>query len=128
MFEATRLLGVLDYRRNNCMDNLNKQLQGVLVYSAKAGFGRFCKPESKNFEKLLRYESVERCSPETIEDLLTLVRGITGSTMDVFCGDYTESSDKCDKLEAPPKKLKSQRRTKSFVSPMVAVLEGFPEV
>ncbi|CAG2105648.1 unnamed protein product [Medioppia subpectinata] len=108
--ENDRLIKVIEKQRNDCMLDMPKQITGVLIYAEN------------------KVEGVQQCSADNIATLMTIIRSVTGNTVDVFCGDYTEESDKCNKLGLPPRKLKSQRRTKSFAVPMIDVLQGFPEV
>ncbi|CAG2163585.1 unnamed protein product [Oppiella nova] len=132
-----KLLGDIEKYRNQCMDNMPKQITGILLYTGKSTIRQFCKRDNKQLDNLLKAgacgnsgnnQGVPQCTPIAVDSMLGLVRSITGNTIDVFCGEYTEGSDKCDSLDKPPKKLKSQRRTKSFALPMIDVLRSFPEV
>ncbi|CAG2105646.1 unnamed protein product [Medioppia subpectinata] len=135
--ETERLVRDIEKQRNLCMDNMPKQITGVLIYSAKNTINRFCKRDLKQLTKLLgaakcantaNNQGVKQCTVDSVDAMLTLVRSTVGNTVDVFCGDYSEGSDKCEQLEPHPKKLKSQRRTKSFAIALIDVLKGFPEV
>ncbi|CAG2106144.1 unnamed protein product [Medioppia subpectinata] len=145
--ETERLVREIEKQRNLCMDNMPKQITGVLIYSAKNTINRFCKRDSKQLTKLLgaakcantantqlypclanKVQGVKQCTVDSVDAMLTLVRSTVGNTVDVFCGDFSEGSDKCEQLEPHPKKLKSQRRTKSFAIALIDVLKGFPEV
>ncbi|CAG2163586.1 unnamed protein product [Oppiella nova] len=44
-------------------------------------------------------QGVPKCTPTALDSMLGLFRSITGNVVDVFCGDYTEGSDKCDSLD-----------------------------
>ncbi|CAG2106142.1 unnamed protein product [Medioppia subpectinata] len=139
--ETTRLVKEIEDYRNECMDNMPKQVAGFLLYSGKSMIKQFCRKGSKSVDKLLdagvcgnagiaqdNLQDVKQCTHDRQEVIFSMVRQVSGRTMDVFCGEYNEGSDKCDKLEKPPKKLKSQRRTKSFAIPIIDVLKGFPEI
>ncbi|CAG2105645.1 unnamed protein product [Medioppia subpectinata] len=74
-----------------------------------------------------KVQGVPQCGPDALESTLSFIRSTTGNTVDAFCSDYTDGSDKCAKLDRPPKKLKSQRRSRSFAIPFIAAVRSIPE-
>ncbi|CAG2172137.1 unnamed protein product [Oppiella nova] len=94
------------------MDNMPKQITGILLYTGKSTIRQFCKRDNKQLDNLLKAgacgnagnnQGVPQCTPIAVDSMLGY-------------------------LNKPPKKLKSQRRTKSFALPMIDVLRSFPEV
>ncbi|CAG2163584.1 unnamed protein product [Oppiella nova] len=73
-------------------------------------------------------QGVQKCTPIAVDSMLGFIKSMTGNIIDMFCSDYTEGSDKCEKLEKPPKKLKSQRRAKSFAIPMIDDCSETPQL
>ena len=73
------------------------------------------------FEK--SFHSVDKCKSQS-EEFLNFVRSIFDDIVNLTCAEYTESSDKCEKLTSPPSKDKSIKRTKSFMVPLMKVWES----
>ncbi|CAG2179533.1 unnamed protein product [Oppiella nova] len=69
-----------------------------------------------------------KCEPKQIETSVWFFKLLFGDVINLLCTDYTEESDKCSKLGVTPKRLKSQRRTRSFALPVLSVLESFKEI
>ncbi|XP_054155321.1 uncharacterized protein LOC128953825, partial [Oppia nitens] len=75
-----------------------------------------------------RLKRIDVCLPKILQTIIDFVNSIGGNALNLFCGEYnTDGSDKCQYLEAPPKKLKSQRRTKSFALPAIDVFQSIPK-
>jgi hypothetical protein len=73
-------------------------------------------------------KNVELCSEDQLETVTDFIDSVTSNLINLLCGDYTEGNDKCEKLEASPKKNNSEKRTKSFFLPFVQVFESFAEI
>ncbi|CAG2172136.1 unnamed protein product, partial [Oppiella nova] len=43
-------------------------------------------------------QGVKKCTPIAVDSMLGFIRSMTGNIIDMFCSDYTEGSDKCEKL------------------------------
>lgn len=67
------------------------------------------------------------CTEEIIEAGMKILDSLIGNMVNVLCGQYDDESDKCDKLETPKKKS-NQKRTKSFIIPMIDVFSSFQEI
>jgi len=74
-----------------------------------------------------RGKTIDICDDKKLETVNEFVDSLTGNILDILCGDYEDGSDKCLRLGSPPKKNKNQRRTKSFLIPLIDVLASFPE-
>ncbi|CAG2103782.1 unnamed protein product [Medioppia subpectinata] len=68
------------------------------------------------------------CTEQHVDTAMNFVRSMLGNAIDLLCSEYSEGSDKCDTLGRPPRKLKHQRRTKSFLIPLLDMFDSFPEV
>ena len=51
---------------------------------------------------------------------------LTSSAANFVCGDIDQDSDKCDRLTLP-KKPQGVSRTKSFLFPLIDILNSLPE-
>lgn len=69
------------------------------------------------------FQSAEKCQKHS-EAFLDFVRSIFDDIVNLTCNDYSESSDKCDRLPSPPSKDKSLKRTKSFLVPLMKIWES----
>ena len=58
--------------------------------------------------------------------MLSLVDSVTSNVLNLLCGEYEENSDKCKALSTP-RKLKSQKRAKSFFIPLTQLLQSFKD-
>ena len=76
----------------------------------------------------LRGQKVKECRPDHLDKITDFVNSVAANSLPLLCGDYIDGSDKCLKLEAPPKKDKSVKRTKSFVAPFIDVFNSFEEI
>ena len=66
------------------------------------------------------------CNDKRIDNILKFTNSMTDNVLDLLCGDYQEGTDKCLRLGESPKKLSHQRRTKSFLFPVIEMLKDFP--
>ncbi|CAG2106143.1 unnamed protein product [Medioppia subpectinata] len=106
--ENDRLIKLLEKQRNDCMLDMPKQISGVLIYAGKNSLKQFCKPNSKQLTKLLgaaqcansannqinnslfdglkcvenKVHGVQQCSDDNIVTLMTIIRSVTGNTVD----------------------------------------------
>jgi hypothetical protein len=69
----------------------------------------------------LKMEKAVQRSEDQLETVTDFIDSATSNLINLLCGDYTEGSDKCEKLEAAPKKNNSEKRTKSFFLQFVQV-------
>lgn len=67
--------------------------------------------------------SVAKCRQES-ETFTDFVRSIFSDLVNLSCADYTENSDKCDRLAEPPSKKKGILRTKSALIPLTEIWEN----
>jgi hypothetical protein len=70
---------------------------------------------------------VKGCTDKHLEISADYIKSHFSNVLDLMCGDYSESSDKCDSVPKLSKRRKNQRRTKSFVMPLVKLLKDLPE-
>ncbi len=71
---------------------------------------------------------VKGCTDKHLEISADYIKSHFSNALDLMCGDYSDSSDKCDTVPKLSKRKKNQRRTKSFVMPLVKLLKDLPEV
>ena len=75
-------------------------------------------------------EDTVGCTRHTVDWAERFVLKMVGSSVNMVCGEYFEESDKCVKLvnQTPkPQYSKSHKRPKSFIKPMIALMESFPD-
>ena len=71
---------------------------------------------------------VEDCDNKKIDNILKFTDSLTDNVLDLLCAGYDEGTDKCLRLGESPKKLSHQRRTKSFLFPVIEMLKDFPRI
>ena len=71
---------------------------------------------------------IEQCDNKKIDIILKYMDSMTDNVLDLLCGGYEEGTDKCLKLGEAPKKLSHQRRTKSFLFPVIEMLKDYPRI
>ena len=76
----------------------------------------------------VRGQNVKQCKPEDLDKITDFVESVAANALPLLCGEYMDGSDKCSKLEAPPKKSKNTKRPKSFFTPFIEVFESFKEI
>lgn len=76
---------------------------------------------SDYFKFLTCLETVTKtdCTQKETDKIQDFVRTVFTGIVDVACGEYTESSDKCDRLPIPPKKQKSDKSYRTYFLPLV---------
>ncbi|CAG2166862.1 unnamed protein product [Oppiella nova] len=80
-------------------------------------------PENKRIPYMCWYDGLAgKCEPKHIETTVWFFKLLFGDAINLLCTDYTEESDKCSKLGVTPKRLKSQRRTRSFALPVLSAV------
>lgn len=67
--------------------------------------------------------ATEKCKSQA-ENFLDFVRSIFDDIVNLTCTDYSEHSDKCDKMPDPPQKDKAEKRNKSFLVPLMKIWEN----
>lgn len=74
--------------------------------------------------KCIRIQSkgVPECTEKRIELNHQYIKRFFDAAVDVICGDYNESTDKCDKLRKPSKPKTGRTYPPSFYGPLVKVL------
>ncbi|CAG2175465.1 unnamed protein product, partial [Oppiella nova] len=150
--QETKTLSEIEKYKNNCFQNLSKQVFGIYIYSFKGVIRNFCsKKESKRLDEIIactpcmnKYSNVigkcydtiinellgaknapenkriphmcccndylkylkccedglaGKCEPKHIETGIWFTKMVFGDAINLLCGDYTEESDKCSKLE-----------------------------
>lgn len=63
----------------------------------------------------------KNCTSRETNSIQELIRNMIDSLINVSCGDFTESSDRCETLPPPPRRQKADKDTKAFVLPLVEV-------
>lgn len=74
-----------------------------------------------------RGSRIKECTPKDLEVCQRFVQSVFGEAINLLCTDWTEGSDKCEKLPPVAKKNKSQRRTKSFILPLIDLLSSLSD-
>ena len=65
----------------------------------------------------------KQCTSRTMEMLLDLLRLYSENVVAILCGDYTDTSDKCDSVKVDFRPLRDRsKRSKSFVKPLIKIL------
>ncbi|CAG2111260.1 unnamed protein product [Medioppia subpectinata] len=65
----------------------------------------------------------KQCSEEHLSLLVRQSEQVSNGPMNMACGDYNEESDKCDKIQVP-RRLANETLPKSFVMPMIDLMES----
>ena len=76
-------------------------------------------------------EETVGCSRHTVDYAERSVMKMAGGPIDMVCGEYFKESDKCMKLierTPKPRYTKRNKRPKTFVRPMIALMESFPDL
>ena len=76
--------------------------------------------------KCIRRRLARKCTEEDVNGITEFVSLITAATVNLVCNDLDEDSDKCDRFTSP-KKPKGIIRPKSFMFPLIDVLNSLPE-
>jgi hypothetical protein len=71
---------------------------------------------------------IDICSDENLETIDSFAGSITMNADNLFCGEYSDDSDKCEKLGEPPKRRKNQKIPRSFFLPIIDVFNSFGDV
>ncbi|XP_054164469.1 uncharacterized protein LOC128962140 [Oppia nitens] len=64
------------------------------------------------------------CTDRDMEIVDRFVDSVAGNSMNLLCGDYDESSDKCKSLPKLPKNIKKPQKFKSFFIPSIEVISS----
>lgn len=67
-----------------------------------------------------------KCTDEEVDGVIGFFKLLTTSTVDFICKDLDEDSDKCDRLTIPNKPQRVSR-PKSFIFPLIDILNSLPE-
>ena len=62
------------------------------------------------------------CTVQTMEMLVDLLRLYSDNVVSMLCGEYTDSSDRCDRVKLDFRPGKNSTRSKSFIKPILAIL------
>lgn len=129
LISSTKCINRANPEINKCYTKLIDGILGTKHANDSKKIPHICCEYFKIFPCIAtRSKRISTCTENHITTATDFVRSILGNVIDLLCGDYTEGSDKCDSLGRPPKKLKSQRRTKSFMLPLVEIFATFPEI
>ena len=71
-------------------------------------------------------DKVDICKDEHTDLTTRFIDSIIGNSLNFACAEYSADSDRCSTLRAP-KKLKSQRRTKSMIIAFLQLFQSIPE-
>lgn len=110
---------------NKCQSEYTERLLATLAakVDSKAKLAQMCcgyiRIHSCVRQAAAAYKDV--CSETSIEANVRFNRGFFDNAVDVICGDYTEASDKCDKVKLITSRRK-HKVPKSFFNPLVKVL------
>ena len=67
------------------------------------------------------------CPESSQDEVERVIDGYSYDVLQLLCGDFTEESDKCvNMLPKTPKKLPTQKRTKSILPPFINILSSVP--
>lgn len=61
------------------------------------------------------------CTERSVEQVDRFTSQLAGDVLNLLCTEYDEDSDKCSKM-ITPKRRKDQKRTKSFLRPLIDLL------
>ena len=73
-----------------------------------------------------RLRRTKDCTEKRIDVLIRFIESLTGRGFELMCGELDEGSDRC-RAFVTPKRKKGQRRSKSFLLPLLRVLLSLPE-
>ena len=73
-----------------------------------------------------RLRKTKDCTEKRTNAIIRFIESLTGRGFELMCGDLDEGSDRC-KAFVTPKRKKGQRRSKSFLLPLLRVLLSLPE-
>lgn len=62
------------------------------------------------------------CPSKLVETNVQYVRGFFDNAVDVICGEFNDTTDRCERVPLVPVKRKSKKRPKSFFNPLVKLL------
>ncbi|KAH9408402.1 hypothetical protein TYRP_012075 [Tyrophagus putrescentiae] len=65
-----------------------------------------------------------RCSDSNVREAETLIDGYAHDILQLLCGDYTEESDRCNKIIGKTPKYSKPLNYKVFLLPLVDILES----
>lgn len=68
--------------------------------------------------------AVKGCEDKHVETHVQYNKGFFDNAVDVICGDYNDTSDKCERVKPMPGSKKKGKTPKSFFNPLVKVLSN----
>lgn len=92
------------------------QLISITIYSEITRAQECLRQKAKN---------VPQCTEEHIETIQKRFNRASMNGMNIACGDYTDETDKCDKVHAP-KDVIVEQSNKTMVMTMFELLDGLP--
>ncbi|CAG2109084.1 unnamed protein product [Medioppia subpectinata] len=112
---------------DKCMFQYIDRLQGAENYrNVKMRLPMACCEYYKMKQCILGHierEGKPLCTDSVYNEAERLIDGYAFDVLQLICGDYTEDSDKCqNSVPKTPKKLSSQKRTKSLLLPLINIL------
>ncbi|XP_054155299.1 uncharacterized protein LOC128953803 [Oppia nitens] len=150
---SLEMIKIVDQYNQRCNKQLNKQVMSLSVHTARTQMANVCKSGKKQDQLMAAFpcatksnKSVNKCMTRLIDAMIgaqnlqndklkiymiiiALSHAPPGAmtrqkVLNLLCGDYEEDSDKCRTMKTP-KRLKSQKRTKSFFLPLTQLLDSF---
>ncbi|CAG2172557.1 unnamed protein product [Oppiella nova] len=113
LIASTKCINTATPEINRCYTNLIDGMLGTLNAPDNKKIPHVCCEYYRIFPCIsTKTKRIPVCTEQHVETALNFVKSMLGNAIDLICSDYTEGSDKCETLGRPPKKLKSQRRTK----------------
>lgn len=68
------------------------------------------------------------CARKDREIILDFIRGLSGNMIDVMCGDYNETTNKCSELKVPHiPSVKVKRDYKTFIFVLIDLVESMED-
>ncbi|KAH7638300.1 hypothetical protein HUG17_9406 [Dermatophagoides farinae] len=120
---------------NKCLDKQSKQSLSVMIFSWNLTFKQqnlriplaccsYYKWKNIAVTKVIQMCPDNDAAHEEVENLLN---GYTNDLLAVVCGDYTEESDKCDKIIQKIPEWKQPLRWNNFIIPLVEIFDSIDD-
>ncbi|XP_054155161.1 uncharacterized protein LOC128953673 [Oppia nitens] len=87
-----------------------------------------CAYHKKNHCMSKLSDKVNTCSEKQVDIAIRFIESISGSSLNLVCAEYNDSSDKCDQFNNFKTKSEPKLRTKSFFLPLIELFDSFDEV
>ncbi|KAI2804258.1 hypothetical protein BLOT_003237 [Blomia tropicalis] len=132
------LYSVKKSHKSLCRSKPNKEMKDLIAAGkcVNSGISEFSKCARTTRDNVLRItraqeclrqkaKNVPQCTEEHIETIQKRFNRASMNGMNIACGDYTDETDKCDKVHAP-KDVIVEQSNKTMVMTMFELLDGLP--